>query len=96
VPGTFKPTTLASDQNRIQYKLAILADRSQSLTVPLYVCSLISRYQPPRIQQIPVDFLLLLTVLFNKLSISSQGFDIAAPTTWNDLPIDNRSDNRSS
>jgi hypothetical protein len=34
---------------RIQYKLAILAYRSQSLTAPLSLCSLISLHQSPRI-----------------------------------------------
>jgi hypothetical protein len=40
---------------RSQYKLAILTYRSQSLTAPLYLSSLFSRYQPPCISRSSSD-----------------------------------------
>jgi hypothetical protein len=70
---------------RIQYKIASLVFRLFDNSLPPYLCSLLSEYQPSRSLRSSSERLLVVP----KVNTKSQGqrsFSYQAPTVWNALP----------
>ena len=70
---------------RIQYKLAVLAYHFFDETLPPYLSSVLSAYQPSRCLRSSYEKLLKVPK-FSLKSVGERSFAYSAPTNWNALP----------
>ena len=72
-------------KHRCKYKLAVLAYRHFDGSLPPYLSSALSAYQPPRTLRSSSEKLLKIPKKNLKL-VGERSFSFLAPTTWNSLP----------
>jgi len=74
---------------RIDYKVATLAFKVRSTGSPVYLSNIITDYEPTRVLRSSNQ--LLLSRPPTRTEIARRAFSHAAPTVWNDLPLNIRS-----
>ena len=74
---------------RINFKIAILVFKCLNGLAPSYLCDLIELYKPPRNLR-SSDKHLLKVFKTKYVTLGDKSFCHAAPTVWNELPIELR------
>ena len=76
-------------QSRIKYKILMLTYKCLNNRAPSYLVDMVTPYSPPRTLR-SADALLLTTTSTNLSSWGDRTFPHAAPSLWNNLPMDIR------
>jgi len=76
-------------KQRVDYKVAVIADKTGSTRVPSYLSTLIKDYEPGT--SLRSSKRLLLHPLHAKLACSQRAFSVNAPMVWNSLSFNYRS-----
>ena len=71
--------------HRVKFKLLLLTYKALSGLAPVYICDLLSYYQPSRALR-SADLSLLDVPATRLITCGDRAFSVAAPKVWNGLP----------